>query len=76
MRVSISRSSRQALSRSTTIVNRKEAEEARVQCRELHQTSVKRGKYTKRSLELGVVRTLISFLSVWKSQAQQARCGG
>ncbi len=44
----------------------KKAEEARVQCRKLHQTSVKKGKYEKRSVELEVVRMLCrSFLSLY-----------
>ncbi|PBK65713.1 ribosome recycling factor [Armillaria solidipes] len=37
----------------------KKAEEARVQCRKLHQTSVKKGKYEKRSVELEVFQDLL-----------------
>ncbi|PBL01845.1 ribosome recycling factor [Armillaria gallica] len=37
----------------------KNAEEARVQCRKLHQTSVKKGKYEKRSVELEVFQDLL-----------------
>ncbi|KAK0191555.1 hypothetical protein F5146DRAFT_1224265 [Armillaria mellea] len=35
------------------------AEEARVQCRKLHQTNVKKGKYEKRSVELEVFQDLL-----------------
>ncbi|KAK0183822.1 ribosome recycling factor domain-containing protein [Armillaria mellea] len=37
----------------------KKAEEARVQCRKLHQTSVKNGKYEKRSVDLEVFQDLL-----------------
>ncbi|PBK68500.1 hypothetical protein ARMSODRAFT_1040085 [Armillaria solidipes] len=40
----------------------KKAEDARVQCRKLHQASLKKGKYEKRSVELEVVRGLLSIL--------------
>ncbi|KAK0434226.1 hypothetical protein EV421DRAFT_1352429 [Armillaria borealis] len=37
----------------------KKAEDARVQCRKLHQASVKKGKYEKRSVEVEVFQDLI-----------------
>lgn len=37
----------------------KKAEDARVQYRKLHQASVKKGKYEKRSIELEVFQDLI-----------------
>ncbi|PBK65720.1 ribosome recycling factor [Armillaria solidipes] len=37
----------------------KKAEEARVQCRKLHQASLKKGKYEKRSVELEVFQDLL-----------------
>ncbi|PBL01771.1 hypothetical protein ARMGADRAFT_1071283 [Armillaria gallica] len=38
---------------------RKKEEEARVQCRKLHPTSMKKGKYEKRSIELKVFQDLL-----------------